>query len=136
MSYDLFVQDLPPDAKRIEDIPADFQPAVMGKRADVIKKIKEAVPSADFGDPAWGLVQGEGWSIEINMGATEDCSGFAFHVRGGELALGIVAVILEALNLRALDPQSGELFVAPTGANESVRRWRAYRDRAVKRAPG
>lgn len=135
MSYDLFVQDLPPDAKRVEDIPTDCKPAVIGRRTDLIRRIKEVVPIVDFSDPAWGYVQGEGWSLEINMGATEDCSGFAFHARGDGTALGVVEAILSALSLRALDPQSGGLFAAPTGANESFLRWRAYRDQVVKRSP-
>jgi hypothetical protein len=133
MSYDIFVQDLPPNAKTLEDIPADFKPASIGKRAHIIEKIQEVVPTTDFSDPAWGRIRGDDWSIEINIGHEENCSGLAFHVRGGDLSLGIVEAILRALNLRGLDPQAGGFFVARAEAIDSFRRWRAYRDQIVNR---
>jgi hypothetical protein len=131
MSYDIFVQNVPPNTKFVEDVPPDFKPASIGKRASVIEKIKEVVPGADFSDPAWGRIRGDDWSIEVNMGAGEECYGFVFHVRGGELSLGIVDAILQALNLRALDPQTGGFFVARAEATDSFRRWRAYRNQVA-----
>jgi hypothetical protein len=133
MSYDLFVQNLPPDAKTLEDIPSDFKPASIGERSLIIEKIKVAVPDADFSDPSWGRIQGDDWSIEINMGANEHCSGFAIHIRGGAGAFGVVEAILQALKLRALDPQAGGFFVAGPEATDSFNRWRAYRDQVVNR---
>jgi hypothetical protein len=133
MSYDIFVQDLPPEAETLGDIPSDFKPASIGERSTIIEKIKVVVPDADFSDPSWGRILGDDWSIEINMGANEHCSGFAFHIRGGAGAFGVVEAILQALKLRALDPQAGGFFVAAPGAIDSFSRWRAYRDRVVNR---
>jgi hypothetical protein len=133
MSYDLFVQNLPPEAKTLEDIPSDFKPVSIGERSLIIDKIKVVVPDADFSDPSWGRIQADDWSIEINMGANEHCSGFAFHIRGGAGAFGVVEAILQALSLRALDPQAGGFFVAAPEATDSFNRWRAYRDRVVNR---
>jgi hypothetical protein len=131
MSWDIFVHDLPADAKTIADIPDDFRPASIGPRQTVIAKIREVVPDANFSDPSWGLVDGEGWSIEVNLGANEECDGFAFHVRGGDEAAGVVAAIVEHLGLRAIDAQTGEFFVAGPEAVASLSKWRAYRDRVV-----
>ena len=91
MSWDIFVQDLPRDAATVADIPQDFKPAPIGKRADVIARIKEVVPSTDFSDPSWGQIEGEDWSIEVNIGKNETCSGFALHVRRGDEAVGVTA---------------------------------------------
>jgi hypothetical protein len=129
MSWDIFVQDLPRDAQTVKDIPKGFVPASLGQRSTIIAKMKEVVPSADFSDPSWGVIDGDGWSIEVNVGKREECRGFAFHVRGGDAAAGVVAAILEHLNLRALDGRTtGGFFVAGPEALESFRRWRAYRD--------
>ena len=128
MSWDIFVQDFPSDAKTIDDIPDDFNPAVIGKRTTVIQKIKEVVSSADFSDPAWGVIDGTDWSIEANLGADEECRDFAFHVSGGDTAAGVVSAILQSLGLRAVDSQTGEFFEAGPDAVESFRKWRAYRD--------
>jgi hypothetical protein len=128
MSWDIFVQDLPADARSVDDIPSDFRPAPIGKRSTLIEKIKEVVPIADFSDPSWGRIDGDGWSIEVNMGNEEDCSSFALHIRGGDTAVGVVAEILQHLRLRALDTQAGGFFTADAGAIDSFRKWRAYRD--------
>jgi hypothetical protein len=132
MSWDIFVQDLPRDAKTVADIPDDFKPAVIGTRSVVISKIKEVVPTANFSDPSWGLIDGNDWSIELNMGRAEECDGFVFHVRGGEDAAGVVAAILQHLDLRALDSQTDEFFVVGPETIASFNKWRAYRDSIVE----
>jgi len=54
VSWDIFVQDFPKDAKAIDDIEDDFQPAPIGTRLKFITLIKEVVPDATFSDPSWG----------------------------------------------------------------------------------
>jgi hypothetical protein len=88
MGWDVFVQDLPQEAKNTSDIPPDFRPASIGKRSAIIEKIREVFPTADFSDPSWGRIDGDDWSIEVNIGANEDCGGFALHIRGGDAAVG------------------------------------------------
>jgi hypothetical protein len=122
------VQDLPRDANSISDIPDDFRPGLIGKRTDVIRKIREVAPYADFSDPSWGHIEADDWSIEVNIGAKEECDGFALHVRGGDAVVGVIAAILNHLDLRALDSQTGEFFVAGPEALESFRKWRAFRE--------
>jgi len=131
MSWDIFVQDFPSDAKSIEDIPDDFKPGSIGKTSDIIERIKEVVPTADFSNPAWGTIDGDGWSIEVNIDEEEDCHGFAFHVRGGDAVVGVIGAILQHLKLRAVDSESGDFLVAGPEAIASFRRWRTYRNQVV-----
>jgi hypothetical protein len=132
MSWDILVQDLPKTASRIEDIPDDFAPRPIGKRSQIIDKIRQIVPAADFSDPSWGLIDGENWSIEVSMGEEEECSGFCFHVRGSDAAVGVVAAILEELKLRAVDPaHDSGFFTAGSEATEAFRKWKAYRDQII-----
>src|SRR3569832_757136 len=131
MSWDIFVQDLPAGVQSVEDIPDDFAPKELGPRAEIIAKIKEVVPDADFSDPTWGRIEGEGWSIEVNTGDEEVCDSFAFHVRGQDEAVGTIAAILDHLKLRALDAQTGEFFAAGPESLEGFRKWREYRDRVI-----
>jgi hypothetical protein len=123
MSWDLFVMDLPDDARTIDDIPKDFVGRSLGPRSAMIQKVSEVVPEADFSDPAWGRIDGADFSIEVNMGPGEQLESFAFHVRGSDLALGAIAEILEHLNLRAVDPQSktGSLFTRPRAPKPASR---------------
>ena len=132
MSWDIFVLDLPRDAQRIEDVPDDFEPRPLGKRSEIIRKIQEVFPTADFSDPSWGDIDIDDWSIEVNMGKEEECKDFALHVRGGAGAVGAVAAILEKLNLRALDSASETgFFVAGEESVESFKRWADYRDSVI-----
>jgi len=109
MSWDIFVQDIPSDVKQISDMHErhrNFKPSPIGARSEIIKRIKEIVPEADFSNPAWGVIDGERFSIEVNMGDAEECKGFALHVRGGDAAAYVVSEILDSLDLRAFDPSS------------------------------
>jgi len=130
MSWDILVQDMPADAKAIADIPHDFRPEPLGPRSELISRIQALVPEADFSDPSWGLIDGPGFSIEVSFGKLETVTGFSFHVRGGDAAAGVVTEILTGLGLRAFDTTTGEFFDSAQ-AVESLRKWRAYRDRFV-----
>ncbi len=134
MSWDVFVQDLPHEAKSAADIPFDFRPSSIGQRSAIIARIREVFPTADFSDPSWGKISGGDWSIEVNIGTNEDCRGFAFHIRGGDAAGGAVEAILRRLDLRALDSQTGDFFKAGPESIDSFHKWRAYRDHCLKTA--
>ena len=133
MSWDIFVQDLPPDAGSVDDIPKDFRPKPLGPRSEIIAKIREVVPNADFSDPSWGDIEGPDWSIEVNLGTSEVCDDFALHVRGHEGAVPVVLNILNRLGLRALDPSSDSGLFDPARALESFGAWRRYADGIGKR---
>lgn len=131
MSWDIFVQDLPTDAATVAEIPDDFVPQGLGNRSEIVAKICEVIPDANFSDPAWGLIDGDDWSIEVNIGDSETCTGFALHVRGGDQATGVVDAVLRALDIRAIDSQTGEFFVAGPESQASFKMWREYRDSVV-----
>lgn len=131
MSWDIFVQDIPDSAKSAEDIPEGFQPKVLGTRPEIISKIQAVAPMANFSDPSWGTIEGPGFSIEVSLGDREQIQSFAFHVRGGDEAAGVVADILQRLDIRAIDPASDTGLFDPSTAAESLSRWRAYRDQVV-----
>ena len=134
MSWDIFAQDFPTVAT-VEEVPDDFAPRNIGTRAAMIGKITQACPSADFTDPAWGLIEGPGWSIEVNLGESEECDGFALHVRGNaDDVVSVVARIIDQAQLRAIDSATGEFF-DPATAQSSFEQWRSYRDQIADGAP-
>jgi hypothetical protein len=129
MSWDIFVQDLPPGIASTDDIPDDFQPSPIGLRSKIMAKLSALYPECDFADPSWGILELPGCSIELNLGSDEELDGFAMHVRGDERAPNVVTHILEALGVRALDPSSpsGLFEQDPILRSESFARWRSYR---------
>ena len=132
MSWDVFVQDVPAGARTLADIPDDFIPKVVGRRSNIIEKIKQVVPSADFSNPALGLIEGEDFSVEVNLGSSETVTSFAFHARGSDKAAGVISDILTHLNVRALDSGTGEFFDHGRAA-AGLRRWREYKTGVIER---
>jgi hypothetical protein len=130
MSWDLLIQDLP-KVDSIEDIPDDFVPASLGKRQSVIDRIAAALPAADFADPAWGVIEGSDWSIEVNIGEEPECISAMLHVRGmGSGAIVAVSAIMDALGKRASDCQTSQFFDRDS-ALDSFLAWQDYRGHAI-----
>ncbi len=102
MSWDLFVQDWG-NVDSLSEIPGDFEPQSIGSRTEIIARIIEVEPSANFLDPAWGTLENDQFSIEFNMGETEEMTGFAMHVRGSNQAISCIKNILKHLGLRVAD---------------------------------
>jgi len=128
MSYDIFVQDIPESANTIEDIPDDFTPQEIGSRSEIISSILEIVPEADFSDATWGTIEGESFSIEVNLGEDEILTSFTFHAKGDKTALTIISAILNHLDLRAFDPDG---IFDPKRSSKSFKNWKEYRDFVV-----
>jgi len=128
MSWDIFVQHIPHSVRTLDDMPSDYDPLLIGKRDQLISSIRDVVPDADFSDPAWGIIEGPGYSAEVNMGNDEDVKGFAFHVRGGDDSALLVADVLEHLGLRGFDPSSDSgIFGVSDDPRVGLRKWREYK---------
>ncbi len=130
MSWDISIQDLPRDVPSVADIPDDYKPSPLGPRDSVIERIRAALPDVDFSDPTWGVLDRPGFSVEFNMGADEICDGFMLHVRGGGPAMETVLRLLQHLQLRGIDCQTGDFF-SIEAAQDSFGRWQAYRDHVI-----
>jgi len=131
MSWDIFIQDIPKTAQSVRDIADDFTPRALGTRAEVLRRIQEVVPSADFSDPSWGTFDGPGFSVEFNVGDGDEVECVALHVRGGDAAAGFVADLLGRCGWRAFDTASESGFFDPATALESLQKWRAYRNQIL-----
>jgi len=134
MSWDIVILDFPPDAVTVADLSGrDFKPGPLGPRNDLIARIREILPEADFKNPSWGVLDSEDFSIEFNMGRKETCDMISLYVRGGgHTAMVIVAKLLQHLKLRGIDCQTSEFF-RYDAAEESFRKWQKYRDQVVQR---
>lgn len=130
MSWDVDLLDAP-DVDCANDIAADSDIRPI-KRSTVIEAVSGLFPgSADFSDPFWGRVDGDGWSIEVNVGDDEMCSSIMLHVRGAGDPVPAILQIAGALQLRALDCSTGDFLDAEAPENASFERWQAYRDQVV-----
>jgi len=135
MTWDVFVLNLPPGIRSLDDIPKDFEPLLLGTRADLIAKV--VYPQTDFTDPSWGTLKLPECRIEFSLGTNEQVASFAMHVRGGEHAPEIVAHILDALDVRTIDPNSKNgIFADQDSLRESFARWDGFRAHVDKMING
>ena len=126
MSWDVFIQDLPAEARSVSDIPDTFQPRPLGRRSEVISRVSSRFPDADFSDPNWGRLHRSTFSVDISLpDEGETINGVTLHVRGSDDAVDAVVSLIDAIGGRAVDSWTGELFDQAV-AMHSMRRWRAY----------
>jgi hypothetical protein len=135
MCWDVLIQPLPSGLRSLDEIPEGYCPPPLGARDEVVSRIRGRVPAVEFIDPAWGRLEGDGFSIEFNLGGDDPATSLMLHVRGTAGALGVVREVSEALGCPAIDCSEGALidFESPTAA-EGFARWRAYRDRVIDRS--
>ncbi|WP_299214640.1 hypothetical protein [uncultured Aquimarina sp.] len=130
MSWDLFAQDWG-KYETLDEIPDDFKSKFIGKRSEVIKKIKMIEPMVNFSDPSWGILENEFFSIEFNMGDSEVINGFVMHVRGSELATPCIGNILETLDLKAADGSTPNFFNIEK-SKDDIKKWIDYKNTILK----
>lgn len=129
MSWDIFVQDLPPGLGSVEEMPDDFRPAPLGDRTSILAAILRAAPDADARDPTWLKIDRPEGSIEINLGDAGPVTSFALHVRGTDAIAANVAAILREVGARALALGTESGIFDPEDPAAGLSTWREYRRR-------
>ncbi len=81
-------------------------PTVIGTRAQIAARILQACPDVDWSDPTWGVLDGDGYSLEIALGRDEDVVTFTIFARGP--AEGTIMEMLDGTGWRALDTRTGD----------------------------
>jgi hypothetical protein len=108
--------DVPQGIVSLAAIPKDYQRKPLGSRTAIMAVITQLFPDAQTTDLSWARLERlPAFSLEISLGECEPVEQFTFHTRGGSEARLAISKILDALGLRALDPES------PTGLFESSR---------------
>lgn len=134
MSWDIFIQDLPKDIQTVDEIPEDFQPSSIGSRTDLIKRMRILVPEINFDSSSHAWIEGEQFSISVQIGEEDIVHCIGLFVRGnGDDAARVVSDLMVGLGLRAIDTSSETgLFQPGEEAQANWKRWRDYRDSVIK----
>ncbi len=68
MSWDVMIFNMqgktPPPIQELQE--SDYE--VLGPAAEVRQRISALLSEADWSDPTWGIYEGDGFSIEFNVG--------------------------------------------------------------------
>jgi hypothetical protein len=125
MSWDVLIFVAPPGII-VDDLADDYIPPPLGDAATVLWRLSDGMPAVDLSDPAYGMLQGRGWSIELNIGRADPIDSIMLHVRGGgDDVLPVVLDIARSVGGRAMDVSEGFFL---TGGAGDVLGWHAFQD--------
>ena len=107
-------------------------PSPLGEAADVRTKITRSIPGVDWSNPAWGVYDGDGWSIEFNHQVEGLCKALMLHVRGEGDPVGAILRICADTGWVALDMTQGKVIHAGSNASAGWKKFQRFRQRTEK----
>jgi|GEM_PF-1372140 len=136
MSWDVIIMRLPAEIRSYDDLGAAPGNLLLplGAPQQVRQQVSEVFGGTDWTDPAWGTWRGEEGSIEFGLeGDREDeVESLMLHVRAEEAVAARILSLAERHGWRALDTTTCE-FLAGQQPALGLSRWRAFRDRVLRR---
>ncbi len=131
MSWDVmifkFAGKQPENAEMIDE--GDM--IALGAAASVRESVSATIPTVDWTDPAWGVFDGDGFSIEFNVGKDDPIQNMMLHVRGGGDAVAAIMALAGPSGWSALDCSTGEFLNALNPSDAGWKQFQAYRDRVL-----
>jgi hypothetical protein len=111
MSHDIIVFEIGSPPPPFDELPNDWEGALLGTIDTVQRKLESVVPEIEWTDIGWGAFDNGELSIEFNLGDDEICTNLMLHVRG-DFKNQFLAALLKSLedkyNWYALDIEQGE----------------------------
>ncbi|MYQ74486.1 hypothetical protein GTY78_26220 [Streptomyces sp. SID4934] len=130
MSWDVLLVRLPDEVTSVSQMAHDYQPTPLGPRHDVLATVAGVLPGADLSDPAWGVLSGPTWSVELSIGAADPVDSMMLHIRGaGDEVLTPVFELAGALGCKVFDCSAGDLITP--GGTSGWHGFQRFRDRVT-----
>lgn len=120
----------------IHELPKDWRPDPLGDADELRDRLARFFGSLDWSDPAWGILEGNGFSLEFNFTKSGLVDSFMLHVRGGGDAVSPIVAMCKHFCWQALDCSSGDFIDLTNPSTEGWERFQAYRDKVFGRSHG
>jgi hypothetical protein len=132
MSWDVMIFNLggktPPTLDEFEE--SDCLP--LGPAAEVRERLSALLAKLDWSDPTWGVFEGNGFSIEFNVGEDDPISNMMLHVRGRGDAIAAITRFAKPLGWSALDCSTSEFLDLDNPSQAGWEGFQAYRDKIIE----
>ena len=135
MSWDVMIFHLRERPRSVEELDEAIM-LPLGPAAAVRAAISSALPTVDWSDPSWGDYDGDGFSIEFNVGARDSIQNMMLHVRGGGDAISDIMKFVVPNGWTALDCSTAEFLDPAAPSDAGWIGFQKYRDQIVKRSGG
>jgi hypothetical protein len=107
----------------------DMKTPPLGDAQFVREQISKSLPGVNWSDPAWGVLDGNGWSIEFNHQESGSTDSVMLHVRGGGDPISSIVKLCKETGWVAFDLQTGTLVDLTSPSDKSWKEFQGYRDR-------
>ena len=132
MSWDVFITKEP--IRLGSDDPPN--PAPLGSCDSVRTAVAGSLPDTDWSDPTWGVLDGQGWSIEFNLGTESPVTSLMLHVRGGGNPISAITRLCADNGWHALDLAAGNYIDLKAPSDVGWRSFQGFRDGIVASLEG
>jgi hypothetical protein len=129
VSWDLLIIAAPPGLP-VEAVTEDNTPP-LGPRADVVAAIRAALPEAGEPSGRYLRVEGETFTVELNLGDDEPVGHLGVRAQGDDATVDALMRLCAHTGWRAYDVSTGDFLDAADDPAAGLRGWRALRDRAI-----
>ncbi len=132
MSWDVMIYNThgvkPPSISDFQE--SDTKP--LGPAAEVRNKLSSLLPGIDWSEPTWGVYDGDGFSIEFNVGKDDPITSMMLHVRGGGDAISAIAAFVDPMGCVAIDCSSCDFLELDHISQPGWENFQAYRDKVIQ----
>ena len=132
MSWDLAVMKLDRVMESADEFPPGFVPPPLGSAADVRAAICKTFTTTDWRDPALGVFDGDGFSLEFKAVGEPMVSSLNVRIRGAGHPLAPLMHMCVSSGWQGLDVQTGIFLDLAKFDEASWRRFSEWRDRQGK----
>jgi hypothetical protein len=126
MSWDIMILTKDP-----REFSGDTKPPPLGGAGEVRTKISKSLPKVDWTDPAWGVLDGNGWSIEFNHETNGITDSIMLHLRGGSDPIVAIVKLCKDNGWVAYDTSADGLLDLAAPSAKSCQEFQAFRDKVI-----
>jgi hypothetical protein len=119
---------------KLDNMPSDFRLLPMGEADALRKQLSSYYPALDWSDPAWGFLEGNGFSIQFNFTKSGPVESFMLHVGGAGDAVSFIVDMCRHAGWQALDC-SGDFLDLDNPCTEGWKGFQTLRDSVIGSRP-
>jgi hypothetical protein len=90
------------------------------------------LPGIDWSDTTWGIYEGNGFSIEFNVGRDDPIGIMMLHVRGGGDAIAAIVTLARPVGWSALDCSTSKFLDLDNPSQAGWEVFQAFRDKVIE----
>ena len=132
MSWDVMILSKEGTPHVLSNLPPGWKPVPMGDVAIIRDKINRTVKHINWSDPAWGIYDKKGLSIEFNLQKSGQVESFALHIRGKGDPIPIIKSLCELNDWVAVDYSNSTQIDFEADPESGWQRFTKYRDSVIK----